>query len=165
MSKQVTIEYMPQWLVASHEAAGNWGRYPDNGSVREKMSEERAQHIVDNDRNGYAKIIAPAHRRPKGEPGHARQAARQAGPSIGLRRVRQAISQSQSHNEIVSIDDDVGVLAELKKRTKDAANGGSVLNDRIYEFWGGVKPNEWRVHVRVSAKKKTGGLHYGRYIP
>ncbi len=30
----VTIEWMPEHLRASHEAAGNWGSYPANGAKR-----------------------------------------------------------------------------------------------------------------------------------
>lgn len=30
----VVVETMPEWLRASHEAAGNTGRYPGNGAVR-----------------------------------------------------------------------------------------------------------------------------------
>jgi hypothetical protein len=31
------VEYMPEYLRASHEAAGNRGRYPDNGAVRLRL--------------------------------------------------------------------------------------------------------------------------------
>lgn len=30
----VTVEWMPEHLRSSHEAAGNWGRWPANGAVR-----------------------------------------------------------------------------------------------------------------------------------
>lgn len=30
----VLVEYMPEYLAASHDAAGNWGVYPDNGAER-----------------------------------------------------------------------------------------------------------------------------------
>ena len=33
-SEMVVVEYMPPWLRASHEAAGNSGVYPHNGAVR-----------------------------------------------------------------------------------------------------------------------------------
>lgn len=30
----VVVEWMPEHLRVSHEAAGNWGSYPHNGAIR-----------------------------------------------------------------------------------------------------------------------------------
>lgn len=55
----VTIETMPDYLRASHRAARNWGVYPHNGAVRERVSREEAEEIVASDPDGYARIVTP----------------------------------------------------------------------------------------------------------
>jgi hypothetical protein len=54
---QVLVEYMPDEHKASHRAAGNWGTWPYNGAVRERMKREDADEIVQADEDGYARII------------------------------------------------------------------------------------------------------------
>lgn len=39
----VLVEWMPEYLRASHEAAGNWGRYPHNGAVRLRLESSCAE--------------------------------------------------------------------------------------------------------------------------
>lgn len=53
----VTLETMPDQHVASHRAAGNWGTYPANGAVRERMTREDAEQIIADDEDGYAHIV------------------------------------------------------------------------------------------------------------
>lgn len=53
----VTIEEMPDQHVASHRAAGNWGRYPANGATRSRVSREEAERIMADDEDGYAHIV------------------------------------------------------------------------------------------------------------
>lgn len=43
----VAIEYMPEHLRASHEAAGNAGIYPHNGAVRYACSQALADDMVE----------------------------------------------------------------------------------------------------------------------
>ena len=45
----VTVEYMPEWLRASHEAAGNRGAYPANGAVRIRVTPECAELMTKTD--------------------------------------------------------------------------------------------------------------------
>lgn len=45
----VVVEYMPEYYRASHEAAGNVGRYPHNGAVRIRCERSCAESIVAND--------------------------------------------------------------------------------------------------------------------
>jgi len=52
----VVVEYMPMYLRASHEAAGNAGRYPHNGAVRIRCERSCAESIVEHDA-GWARII------------------------------------------------------------------------------------------------------------
>jgi hypothetical protein len=49
---------MPDYLRGSHQAAGNWGVYPHNGAVRERVSPEEAKEIVAADPDGYAHIVS-----------------------------------------------------------------------------------------------------------
>lgn len=44
-----TVEYMPEHLRTSHEAAGNGGRYPHNGAARVRVTPECATLMVDTD--------------------------------------------------------------------------------------------------------------------
>lgn len=53
----VTIEEMPEYLRSSHRAAGNWGDYPLNGSIRRKVSRREANDIVEADEDGYDHIV------------------------------------------------------------------------------------------------------------
>jgi hypothetical protein len=45
----VTVEYMPMWLRASHEAAGNRGEWPHNGALRLDVAPDCAARISDAD--------------------------------------------------------------------------------------------------------------------
>ena len=45
----VTIEWMPDHLRASHEAAHNRGTYPHNGAERFKVTRECATNVTDDD--------------------------------------------------------------------------------------------------------------------
>lgn len=42
----VIVEYMPEWLRASHEAAGNAGSYPANGAERFHLELNCADRIT-----------------------------------------------------------------------------------------------------------------------
>ncbi len=59
-SRYVIIETMPEHLRESHKAAGNWGRYPANGAVRECMARADAEIAVATDPDGYARIVRDA---------------------------------------------------------------------------------------------------------
>jgi hypothetical protein len=45
----VHLEWMPAYLRASHQAAGNAGIYPHNGAVRVRVSPDCAAAILDTD--------------------------------------------------------------------------------------------------------------------
>ena len=60
MTTYVILETMPEHLVASHEAAGNFGQWPLNGSVRECVLLEDAEQVVADDETGYARIVGDA---------------------------------------------------------------------------------------------------------
>ena len=45
----VIMETMPEWLRASHRAAGNWGTYPHNGAQRAIMLRDDAEDVIDHD--------------------------------------------------------------------------------------------------------------------
>lgn len=53
----VTVETMPDYLRASHRAAGNWGRYPVNGACRYLVHRDEAAALVDADEDGYAHVV------------------------------------------------------------------------------------------------------------
>jgi hypothetical protein len=53
----VTVETMPEYLKASHRAARNWGVYPHNGALRERVTRDEADEIVAADPDGYARIV------------------------------------------------------------------------------------------------------------
>ena len=48
-SEMVVIEWMPEYLRASHEAAGNDGSYPDNGALRLRVNVECAERLREGD--------------------------------------------------------------------------------------------------------------------
>lgn len=48
-SGMVTVEWMPEHLRASHEAAGNSGRYPANGARRIAVSRSCANAMIEHD--------------------------------------------------------------------------------------------------------------------
>lgn len=48
-SELTTIEYMPEYLRASHEAAGGVGLYPHNGAIRISVCPACAETLVDGD--------------------------------------------------------------------------------------------------------------------
>lgn len=56
-TEKVTVEFMPDDKKESHRAAGNWGRWPHNGAVREVMYESDALDMVADDADGYARIL------------------------------------------------------------------------------------------------------------
>lgn len=49
LSQTVEIEWMPKYLRASHEAAGNRGCYPYNGAMRLRVTESCADLLVETD--------------------------------------------------------------------------------------------------------------------
>lgn len=55
-SETVLVEWMPEYLRASHEAAGNSGRYPGNGAQRIRVAAGCAEGIL-RDNTGWAEII------------------------------------------------------------------------------------------------------------
>lgn len=55
---KVVIEIMPEYLKASHRAAGNWGVYPHNGAKRFSCDWELAYELEDEDE--YAFIVSDA---------------------------------------------------------------------------------------------------------
>lgn len=57
MTYKVMVEFMPLDEVEGHVAAGNWGRWPHNGAVREIMYEDDALDVLRDDGHGYARII------------------------------------------------------------------------------------------------------------
>ena len=48
-SEFATVEFMPEHLRASHEAAGNRGSYPCNGALRVLVSAACAAEMVEHD--------------------------------------------------------------------------------------------------------------------
>ncbi len=44
--KRIVVEWMPRWLRASHESAGNSGSYPMNGAERYAVSRELADELL-----------------------------------------------------------------------------------------------------------------------
>lgn len=53
----VTLEVMPDHLRGSHRAAGGFGSYPHNGSLRLRVYRECADEIVAEDRDGYSRLV------------------------------------------------------------------------------------------------------------
>jgi len=47
--RRVKIEWMPVWLRASHEAAGNHGSYPHNGAERLLVDPACAKELIASD--------------------------------------------------------------------------------------------------------------------
>lgn len=45
----VVIDWMPEWLRASHQAAGNSGIYPANGALRLRVTPQCAAHLRQHD--------------------------------------------------------------------------------------------------------------------
>jgi hypothetical protein len=53
------VEYMPEYLRASHEAAGNPGVYPHNGASRIAAELSCALDLIDSEGDsGWAAIVA-----------------------------------------------------------------------------------------------------------
>jgi len=52
----VVVEYMPEYLRASHKAAGGAGVYPYDGSVRIRCERSCAESIVEHDAD-WARIV------------------------------------------------------------------------------------------------------------
>lgn len=55
-SETVILEYMPEYLRASHEAAGNRGTYPANGAMRLRVERGCADLIVKSE-DGWAETL------------------------------------------------------------------------------------------------------------
>jgi len=58
----VTVEFMPEWLQASHEAAGydsiEWcGRYPANGAERVEVEANEADELLEQ-YGPWARVVA-----------------------------------------------------------------------------------------------------------
>ena len=49
VSETVTVEWMPEWLRDSHDAAGNPGCYPYNGSIRLRVERFCADRLIEDD--------------------------------------------------------------------------------------------------------------------
>lgn len=57
-SQTVVVEYMPEYLRASHQAAGNAGLYPANGAVRVRVERYCAELLLSNeDERDWAQIV------------------------------------------------------------------------------------------------------------
>lgn len=48
-SETVVVEYMPEFIRASHKAAGNSGSYPHNGAVRVRVEKSCADLITESE--------------------------------------------------------------------------------------------------------------------
>lgn len=48
-AETVRVEWMPEWLRESHQAAGNAGSYPANGAQRIRVHNDCARLMVEND--------------------------------------------------------------------------------------------------------------------
>ena len=65
-SDMVVMEYMPEYLRASHRAAGNAGTYPANGAVRVAVEVECADLLIrseggeDGDGGEWSRIVPDA---------------------------------------------------------------------------------------------------------
>ena len=55
-SETVIVEYMPEFLRASHEAAGNCGMYPENGAIRFRAERSCAETIIES-AGDWARIV------------------------------------------------------------------------------------------------------------
>jgi len=55
-SETVVVEYMPEYLRASHRAAGNSGIYPANGAVRLRVERSCADRIIE-DAGEWARVL------------------------------------------------------------------------------------------------------------
>jgi len=55
-AETVVVEYMPTDLRASHEAAGNSGRYPHNGAIRLRVERSCGELLVESE-DDWAKIV------------------------------------------------------------------------------------------------------------
>lgn len=60
-AETVILEWMPEHLRASHEAAGNRGAYPHNGAERLRVERSCAEAIVEAD-GEWAEIVAERRR-------------------------------------------------------------------------------------------------------
>lgn len=49
VEETVLVEWMPEYLRASHIAAGNSGRYPHNGAIRIRIHHACADLLCDDD--------------------------------------------------------------------------------------------------------------------
>lgn len=54
----VTVETMPDHLIASHQAARNFGAYPHNGAERAEMTRDEADDVIASDEAGYAHEVS-----------------------------------------------------------------------------------------------------------
>lgn len=51
----VVVEYMPEYLRASHVAAGNSGQFPHNGACRIRVEQSCANRIIQDEE--WARIV------------------------------------------------------------------------------------------------------------
>jgi hypothetical protein len=52
----VTVEVMPLYLRASHEAAGNRGVYPHNGALRLRVERSCGERLLETE-EGWAEVL------------------------------------------------------------------------------------------------------------
>lgn len=60
ISDYVVFEYMPECHRSSHRAAGNWGRFPANGSERVLRLRADAEQAAADDSDHYDTIVRDA---------------------------------------------------------------------------------------------------------
>lgn len=48
-SDTAVVEWMPEWIRASHTAAGNHGTYPHNGALRLRCERSCADRLIESD--------------------------------------------------------------------------------------------------------------------
>ena len=54
----VIVEYMPEYLRSSHDAAGNHGHYPSNGAIRVRVERSCANLLLaDESEQEWARIV------------------------------------------------------------------------------------------------------------
>lgn len=56
--EMIVVEWMPEWLRASHKAARNSGVYPHNGAARVAVHPECAANILEHDPDWAEKVAA-----------------------------------------------------------------------------------------------------------
>lgn len=56
-AETVVIEHMPEYLRASHTAAGNRGTYPSNGAVRLRVNAECGGRLIADDEGDWTTMV------------------------------------------------------------------------------------------------------------